>query len=382
MKTAIFVSLLACSPLFAAPSLKLVTKGLKEPIWATSTKSAPKYLYILEKPGVIKIFNQSSKTLLPTPFLDITSKIKIKMNEQGLLGMAFSPDFSKTGRFYLNYTNLKGDTHISRFTCDPKNPLQANTASEQVLLKIDQDSRNHNGGWLGFGPDNLLYIATGDGGSAFDPKNRAQDLSQLLGKILRIHVGGPAGYSIPSTNPFLNVSGARPEIYAYGLRNPWRCSWDRKTKDFYIADVGQKLKEEINFVPAGKGKGANYGWRKREGLIATPKVGADSVNQQYDPIYTYDHGAGSNQGISITGGFVYRGSVSALRGKYFFADWANPRLWSIEVKGGKATNFQDWTAPLNLHKNQIYKISSFAEDANGEMYLMDFLQGTLYKFSN
>ncbi|MDB9741636.1 PQQ-dependent sugar dehydrogenase [Akkermansiaceae bacterium] len=375
---------LSCSYTLAAPSLKLVTSGLKEPVWATSTKSAPNYFYILEKPGTIKIYDSKTRQLLSNNFIDLTANIRVKMNEQGLLGMAFCPDFSKNGEFYLYYTDTKGDTKISRFRTDPKNPVSASPASEQILLSIDQPYKNHNGGWIGFGTDRCLYIATGDGGSSFDPKNRAQDLSSHLGKLLRINVIGHKTYAIPTSNPFIKQPNIKPEIYAYGLRNPWRCCWNPSNGDFYVADVGQREKEEINVVPKSKLKGANFGWRLREGDIETPKkkVGGPNNAAYIQPVYTYGHSAAANEGLSITGGFVYRGSVKELRGKYFFADFANPRIWSINVSGNKATNFTDWTQRLKTHEQRIFRVASFAEDHAGEMYVLEFSEGKVYKFSN
>lgn len=364
----------------AAPKLKLIAKGLDRPVWATAPKYSKNYLYLVEKSGRILVQNRKTNQILPQPFLDIRNRIKIRMNEQGLLCMAFCPHFNKTGRFYLNYTNLKGDTEIVRMRCNPKNPTRANIATSERLLLIKQDSKNHNGGWLGFGPDNYLYIGMGDGGSANDPKNRAQDLSNHLGSLLRIDVSGASGYKIPKSNPFRTFPNIKPEIYAFGLRNPWRCTWDRKTKDFYIADLGQNHWEEINFVPRGKGRAANYGWRKREGLQPNPKrkVSGQRPKHNIDPIYTYSHGGGKNQGLSITGGFVYRGKIKSMQGRYFFADWINPRIWSITVKKGRATDFQDWTERFQLRKHQLTNISSFAQDPQGELYIISH-RGMIYK---
>lgn len=272
-----FILILLSSIVNGVPKLSLVTDGLQEPVWAKTTPHAPNYIYILEKPGVIQIYDKQSQKLLDSPFLDIRSKIKIKMNEQGLLGMTFCPDFNKTGMLYINYTNINGDTHISSFKCDPAVPNKAESQSENILLEIKQPYRNHNGGWIDFGPDRLLYISTGDGGAAFDPKNHAQNLSSHLGKLLRIDVIGKETYTIPPSNPFVGKENAKPEILAYGLRNPWRCCWDKETGDFYIADVGQGKKEEINFIPKGKLNGVNFGWRKREGEIATKKFNIDST---------------------------------------------------------------------------------------------------------
>jgi len=381
LRSLTLLGLIATSAL-AAPSFEPIVKGLKEPLWACAPKNETRYLWILEKAGVIKIYDKKTKKVLATPFMDITDRIRIRMNEQGLLGMTFCPNYAKTGRFYLNYTNRDGNTEIYRFVVSSKSPLKCNPASGEQLMAIKQDSRNHNGGWIDFGPDKLLYIGMGDGGSANDPKHRAQDLSSHLGKILRIDVSGARGYTVPKSNPFTEVKGAKPEIWAYGLRNPWRCSWDRKTKDFYIADVGQNKIEEINMIPAGRpSAGLNYGWRFREGNIVTPKrgVGGDRPTRNVDPVYTYTHGAKSNQGLSVTGGYVYRGKIASLRGQYFFADWVLPHIWSIKVKNGKVSQFTDWTTKIQPKNDaKITRICSFAEDPQGELYLISH-KGIIYQ---
>ena len=357
---------------------KLIASGLEEPVWAESPTGMPDRLWIVEKSGTIRIldFKSGERTL----FLDIRDRIKIKMNEQGLLGMAFSKDYTISGRFYVYYTNQKGNSEIVRFTASGEKIDKCDASTGELLLEIPQRAKNHNGGWIDFGPDGYLYISTGDGGSAFDPKNHGQDLTTHLGKILRIDVSPETGYAIPPDNPFIDQGKAKPEIYAYGLRNPWRCSWDRKTNDFYIADVGQRAWEEINFMPAGKGSGANYGWRLREGLIASPKkgVGGEKPNKAIDPIYVYEHSGGLFSGVSVTGGYVYRGSIESIQGKYFFADFANPRVWSFEVKDGKAVNPEDWTDRLKPDEGRLNKIASFAEDHDGELLIIS-LGGDIFK---
>ncbi|MGB1260408.1 MAG: PQQ-dependent sugar dehydrogenase, partial [Akkermansiaceae bacterium] len=257
-------------------------------------------------------------------------------------------------------------------TCD--------ASSRELLLTFKQDYKNHNGGWIGFGPDGYLYIGTGDGGAGNDPKQRAQDLSQYLGKLLRLDVSPAKGYKIPRDNPFKNRSSAKAEIFAYGLRNPWRCSWDSKTGDLYIADVGQNKWEEVNFMPAGKGKGANYGWRLREGLIATPSksIGGDKPSRAVDPVHVYYHGRKDNEGLSITGGYVYRGPIKSLQGKYFYADYANPRIWSFEMKNGKAHNHEDWTERFKCNGKKISAIASFGEDHAGNLLLISH-GGNIYQ---
>ncbi|MEJ6573132.1 MAG: PQQ-dependent sugar dehydrogenase [Akkermansiaceae bacterium] len=352
--------------------------GFKKAVWAESPIGVKDYLWVVEKEGTIRILNR--KNGKKSDFLDIKDLIKIKMNEQGLLGFAFSKDYLQSGRFYVYYTNTEGNTEICRFIAHGAGMRKCNASTRELLLTFNQNARNHNGGWIGIGPDGYLYIAAGDGGSGNDPKAHGQDLSTHLGKLLRIDVSPKKGYRIPADNPFKNQSKAKPEIYAYGLRNPWRCSWDRKTKDFFIGDVGQNLMEEINYMPAGKGNGANYGWRLREGNVATPKkgVGGPKPKGVIDPIYTYKRGGGKTQGVSVTGGYVYRGPIKSLQGKYFFADFANPRIWSFEVSHGKMTKFEDWTDRFKPENGKIKTIASFGEDSDGNLLIIS-LSGSIYQ---
>ena len=369
----ILISGLACLGCNAAKEdigVKLIGEGFKRPVWAESPKGVKNHLWVLEKTGKIKILDtQSGKTSL---FLDVTDQITSKSNEQGLLGLAFASDYLSTGRFYLYYTNPKGDTEICRYIAHGDDKRSCKASSRELLLTFKQDFRNHNGGWIGFGPDGYLYVGTGDGGAANDPKKRAQDLDSYLGKLLRLDVSSEKGYKSPKDNPFIGKSNAKPEIYAYGLRNPWRCSWDSKTNDFFIADVGQNKWEEINYMPAGKGNGANYGWRPREGEIATPKkgVGGDKPKGAIEPVYVYPHNSSSRGGLSVTGGYVYRGPIQSLQGKYFFADYARPHIWSFEVNNGQMTNFEDWSKQLAPSKGKISNITSFGQDAEGNLLII------------
>ena len=349
-----------------APALKAVKiiDGLDSPVFLTAPNESTDALYILEKPGRIMVYDRKTKKILPTPFLDIRKQIKIKMNEQGLLGMAFSPNYQTDRRFYLYYTNTKGDTQVSRFTHQTNNE----DITEEKLLTVDQDFKNHNGGWIGFGPDNYLYIGLGDGGSRNDPKQRAQDLSQHLGKLLRIDVSSKIGYTIPKNNPFLSDPNALKEIYAYGLRNPWRCTWDLQTNQLYIGDVGQNQSEEINAVTSEKLKGANFGWRAREASSATPtdSVGGPKPDGAVDPIFEYKHSIGR----SITGGYVYRGKIKSIQGHYFYADWVKPKIWSIVFDGKKVTSEHEWTYQFAQSGREINQISSFGRDPQGELYII------------
>lgn len=378
MKGPILLLLCLTLGLNAEITTRLVSDGLKLPVWAGAPAGNQSQLWILEKKGTIRILDKRSGQ--KTAFLDIKSRVGSRGNEEGLLGLAFDPNYLQNGRFYLNLTNPKGFTEIIRFTAHGPDKRHCNPKTAEVLLSYKQDYRNHNGGWIGFGPDGYLYIGNGDGGSANDPKNRSQDLESYLGKLLRIDVSPEKGYQIPKDNPFINNAKAKPEIFAYGLRNPWRCSWDRQTGDFYIGDVGQNAWEEINFMPAGQGAGANYGWRRREGRIATPKkkVGGPKPSANIDPIYVYQHGSGKREGVSVTGGYVYRGPIKSLQGKYFFADYANPRIWSFEVQKQQARKFEDWTDRLSYQGKAIRSISSFAQDNDGHLYIISY-SGSIYQ---
>jgi len=372
----LFSFLITCAG--AKITTELLGDGFKLPVWASAPEGTKNLLWVVEKKGTIRILDRS--TGKKHDFLDITSRVGSKGNEEGLLGLAFSKDYLKSGRFYLYLTSPKMFTEVIRMTAHGKGMRQCDPATAEVIITFKQPYRNHNGGWIGFGPDGYLYIGTGDGGSANDPKDNSQNLGSHLGKMLRIDVSPEKGYKIPSDNPFKNNSKAKPEIYAYGLRNPWRCSWDRKTKDFYIGDVGQNAWEEIDFMPAGRGKGANYGWRLREGIVPTPKkkVGGDRPPKAIDPIYVYKHGSGPRDGVSVTGGYVYRGPIKSLQGKYFFADYANPRIWSFVVKNGKLTQFEDWTDRLKSPKGKIKSICSFGEDLQGNLLIISY-KGMIYQ---
>ena len=357
---------------------KLLASGFDEPIWAESPSGLPESLWVVEKPGTIQILDLASGQR--TRFLDIKERITVRMNEQGLLGMAFSKDYLSSGRFYVYYTNTKGDSEIVRFQAHGDNKKQCNPSSGELLLTIPQNARNHNGGWLGFGPDGHLYISVGDGGKGFDPEDHGQDLSTHLGKILRIDVSGDSGYSIPTDNPFIDTPEALPEIFAYGLRNPWRCSWDSVTSNFYIADVGQTKHEEINCTSHDDSRGANFGWRLREGFAQTPRknIGGDKPAKAIEPVYTYEHASGDFNGVSVTGGYVYRGAIKSLQGQYFFADYANPRIWSFQVIDGKAENLQDWTDRLKPSQGKLNRIASFGQTDDGELLIIS-LGGDLFK---
>jgi glucose/arabinose dehydrogenase len=322
-------------------------------------------LFIVEKQGTIRIFRDGA--LLSTPFLDITDRVGSSASEQGLLGLAFHPDYTSNGFFFVNYTNRQGDTVVSRFSVSPNNPDRAEPDSEVNVLTIGQPARNHNGGNLAFGPDGYLYIGMGDGGGAGDTFGNGQNRQSLLGKMLRIDVD-ELPYLIPPDNPFVAASNTRPEIWAWGLRNPWRFSFDRLTGDLYIADVGQDAYEEVNYQPAESSGGENYGWPVMEGFHCYGG-GLCSEEGLTLPVAEYDHSAG----CSITGGYVYRGQqYPALSGVYLFSDYCSGTLW-----GMAQTADGSWEVAA-LGQAGINP-SSFGEDEAGELYILDLSGGALYQ---
>jgi len=349
-----------------------IIQDLKKPVYMTAPSGSNDFLYFLEKEGRIMVYDRNEKKLLSEPFLDIRDKITIRMNEQGLLGMAFSPSYSSDGLFYLYYTDNEGDTQVSRFHTLTKNGV----IKEEKLISVKQDFKNHNGGWIGFGPDGNLYIALGDGGAGNDPKNRAQDMKSHLGKLLRIDVSSKKGYTIPNDNPYVSDSNVLDEIYAFGLRNPWRCSWDEATNRFYIADVGQNAWEEVNVVTQNQLKGGDFGWRMREATHKTvsKKAGGKKPKDAIDPVFEYPR----SEGRSITGGYVYQGKIPTLKGHYFFADFVTNKIWSFQYDGEKTTNEKRWESILVDDGKPIRSISSFGVDPQGELYLVSH-SGKVFK---
>lgn len=355
----------AFSVLPAAPQWKLIANGLDRPTGMADPADGSGRLLILEQPGRIRVYQNGA--ILPQPFLDITDRINSTGNEQGLLGIALHPQYHANGFFYVNYTDLNGDTVIARFKVS-SNPDLADPASEKDLLHVKQPFPNHNGGSMVFGPDGLLYMGLGDGGSQGDPNLNGQSLNTYLAKLLRIDVDHGDPYAIPADNPFAK-GGGLPEIWAYGLRNPWRFSFDRQTGDLYIADVGQDLYEEIDYLPAGSKGGVNFGWSYREGFHAykgTPPAGL----KLQDPVYEYSHAVG---GCSVTGGYVYRGSLNPdLKGVYIYGDYCTGLVWGLKRGAdGKWLNSQLFATGLN--------ISSFGEDQAGELYMLDLRNGGVYR---
>jgi glucose/arabinose dehydrogenase len=321
-------------------------------------------LFVVEQPGRIRIIRDDR--LLDRPYLDIVEKVSTSGNERGLLSVAFHPDYAANGQFFVNYTRQPdGATVIERYTVSPNDPDRADDQSGKVTLVIAQPEANHNGGQLQFGPDGYLYIGMGDGGGAGDRHGsigNGQDLKALLGKILRIDVTNQDTYVIPATNPF------GTEVWAYGLRNPWRFSFDRSTGDLYMADVGQNAYEEVNFQPASSSGGENYGWRIMEGTHCfDPRQGCDQSGLVL-PVAEYSHDMG---GCSVTGGYVYRGlTYPALQGVYFLGDYCSGIIWSLQRDGDQ----WQMTKLLGSEVN----ISSFGEDVNGELYVVDH-GGAIYQ---
>ena len=362
--------MLCCSPsdtTDAGPPPELqatvVAEGLASPVHLTAPDGDGR-LFIVEQAGRIRIVRNGQ--LLATPFLDIASKVR-SGGEQGLLGLAFHPDYASNRFFYVNYTDANGDTRIERYTALAGDPDRADGSSAKLLLSVDQPFANHNGGLLVFGPDDMLYIGMGDGGSGGDPQGHGQNLNTLLGALLRIDVDGGDPYAIPSANPFRGQAGRRGEIWAYGLRNPWRFAFDRQASMLYIADVGQNRLEEINAVPSTQG-GVNYGWNIMEGSEC---FGGGSCTRTglTLPVAEYDH----TQGCSVTGGHVYRGrALSALAGHYFYADYCRGWVRSFRLVSGSATEQREWAL------GDLGSILSFGEDANRELYILSS-NGRVYR---
>lgn len=339
--------------------LQQVASGLSSPLYLTAPPGDVSRLFIVEQTGAIRIVKDG--TLLGVPFLDISAQVVVG-GEQGLLGLAFDLDYATTGRFVVHYTDLAGDTRLSTFQISA-DPDIADAASQQIILTADQPYPNHNGGQVVFGPDGFLYMGLGDGGSQNDPEGRGQNLSDLLGSILRLDLHAGTSYSVPVDNPFVGQAGIRPEIWSFGLRNPWRFSFDRATGDLYIADVGQNRFEEVDVAPAteGSGRGANYGWNIMEGFQCLSGEACDQ-NGLTLPVFEYSHA----QGCSITGGYVYRGSaVANLQGLYFFADYCEGWVRSFRYASGTALELTDWPT---LRPGG--PITSFGEDAAGELYVL------------
>jgi len=340
-------------------SWKLVTEGLNQPL--DLQHAGDDRLFIVEKGGTIRVVEGG--VLRPKPFLDIRDRVGSRGSEQGLLGLAFHPLFSANGFFFVNYTDLKGNTVVSRFRVSA-DPAYADPGSERIILQVPQPYPNHNGGALAFGPDAMLYIGLGDGGAEGDPLGNGQRLDTLLGKILRVDVDSAEPYAIPANNPFA-LGGGRPEIWAYGLRNPWRFSFDPRTGDMFVGDVGQDKWEEIDYLAAGSPGGTNFGWNLREG--AHPYK-SEATSGLTDPIAEYSHA----EGCSVTGGVVVRSpSLPEWNGIYLFGDYCSGRIWGLLRDSNGA-----WQKQVLYHTD--FSIVSFGVDSKGEVYLVD-LNGAIYR---
>ncbi|MEM5787000.1 MAG: PQQ-dependent sugar dehydrogenase [Syntrophobacteraceae bacterium] len=366
--TGILLSFLLSTPCNARELIefKNIASGLDSPTSITTAPDNSGRLFVTLQRGRVMILKGDRPASM---FLDLSSLVSC-CGERGLLSIAFHPDYSRNGFFFVNYTDKKGDTVVARYRVS-SNPDRGDRASAQVILRADQPYPNHNGGLVLFGPDRYLYIGMGDGGSAGDPGNRAQNLGTLLGKMLRIDVNGPSAYSIPPDNPFLDNPSAKPEIWAYGLRNPWKFSFDRQTGDMLIADVGQDKLEEVNFQPAASKGGENYGWRLMEGSRCFNPATNCNQGDLVLPITEYAHPLG----CSITGGFVYRGkSIPALQGVYLYGDYCSGIIWGARpVSGGKWEARQVAETP--------YRISTFGEDSEGEVYFADYSGKGIFKIT-
>ncbi len=380
-----FGLLLLSRTFFAQPNLIFTPiTNVSNAVDITGAGDGSKRLFIVDQSGIIRIFNQNTSTLVAANYLDITGPVLFS-GEQGLLGLTFHPNFEVNGYFYVNYINNSGDTQVSRFTAAfPTSNTPVDAGTELIILTIDQPagSTNHKGGDMNFGPDGYLYIAVGDGGGSGDPGNRAQNPQELLGKMLRIDVDNPSGgnnYGIPASNPFVGAQTPvdyRDEIWALGVRNPWRFSFDRSTGDMYIADVGQGQWEEVDFQSAASTGGANYGWRCYEGGHDFNTAGCLPMGSYTSPVFEYGHGA--NGGQSITGGFVYRGSqVTALSGWYVCSDYVSGNFWLLQYNG------TSWVSDFQSNAEVgVTNITSFGEDDAGELYATRLSGGVIYKVTS
>ena len=355
------------NPALTTVRLDKVLGSLASPTDAKPANDGSGRLFVVEKAGTIHIVRNGA--LLPTPYLSITPLVRSAESERGLLGVAFHPKYKTNGQFYVYYTENTGDLIIARYKVS-SNPDVADPNSGQELLRIaHRSAANHNGGNLVFGPDGYLYIGTGDGGGSGDTYGNSQNSNALLAKLLRIDVDSGSPYGIPKDNPFVNRAGFRPEIWAWGLRNPWRFSFDRVTNDLFIADVGQNTYEEVDFQPASSMGGENYGWNKMEATHCFPPGAPCSAAGFVLPVAEYAHGGGD---CSITGGYIYRGTAQpALNGAYFFADYCTGHFWSL-VRSADGT----WQMTDQLKAG--FAISSFAQDEAGEIYVLNIGDGEMY----
>ena len=370
-----FIILLAITTIFlnAQPNIttQTVYTNFNQPL--ALTHAGDERIFIVQKEGKIICINTLTEERYT--FLDIENLVSTNANERGLLGLAMDPDFQNNGHFFVNYTNNQGNTVIARFSLDSNNPLIASSASKLEIMTINQTYSNHNGGCIAFGKDNYLYIGNGDGGSSGDPQNASQNPQSLLGKMLRIDVSEATEnepYINPADNPYINDPAVRDEIWAFGLRNPWRFSFDKNNGDLWIGDVGQNVWEEVDYVPFEAFDTApNFGWRCYEGFAPYNTNNCETANSYDEPVVVYNN---DNDGCSITGGFVYRGcQYPNLYGYYLYIDYCSGRIWGIDADGDDLSNDE------LLGNFSNFNFASFGEDSNGELYLIGIANGTIYK---
>jgi len=362
-----------------------IATGLNRPVYATAAPGLPNHLFVVEKRGVIKVIDLTTNTVLATPFLDINAVVVNPTSgndERGLLGLAFHPDYATNRLFYVDYVNNSSNTVIALYKADAGG-ITANPATATIMKTIIQPQTNHNGGCLQFGPDGMLYIGMGDGGGGGDQHGtigNGQNLGTLLGKILRLDVNIASPF-VPADNPFVGPGDPLDEIWAFGVRNPWRFSFDRATGDLYIADVGQGSWEEVDFAPSTSTGGENYGWRCMEGNAcftspSGPNCTCNGPNLT-DPVFVYSHG-GAPFRCSIDGGYVYRGlNIPGENGNYFYGDFCSGQIWSFKIVGGAATGNTQ-----RFGFGSAFDLTSFGEDTQGELYLVSGIgttNGTIRK---
>ena len=379
--------------IFADLGVDKIAGGFDKPTYVLPVPGSPNKIIVLEQKGIARLVINGSVT--KTPFLDIKDRVHRPLfpgDEMGFLGFAFDPGYQDNNYFYVHYNDKDDNTIISRFTVNGK---LADKSSEKIILKLAQPYSNHNGGTIEFRKDGYLYIGLGDGGSAGDPENRAQDPSNLFGNILRIDVDTDKPYVSPKSNPFVKYRKFKDEIWAYGLRNPWRFSFDALTGDMIIGDVGQYLWEEINIEYFGDEGGKNYGWNIMEGNHCYPEDVDECYNEEFTlPAFEYPNNANyaktlfgikqaNMDGCSITGGYVYRGSnIPDLYGRYIFGDYCTGKLWSIKIEEGKGSDVIEHTSSImkSMGKREFY-LSSFGQDNNNELFIIDY-NGTIYRLVN
>ena len=378
--------------IFSDIGAEKIASGFDKPVFISSIPNSKDSHVVLEQKGTVRIVKKNQ--VMRSYFLDIRDRVHKPLfpgDEMGLLGLAFDPNFEINNNVYVHYNDKNDNTIISRFKV--YNGI-ASKVSEKIILQIKQPYSNHNGGTITFGLDGYLYIGLGDGGSAGDPEKRAQDLSNLFGSILRIDINTDDNYLIPKDNPFINIKNAKSEIWSYGLRNPWRFSFDKLTGDMIIGDVGQSLWEEINFEPFLSKGGKNYGWNILEGNHCYPEDSKCSSDGLTMPSFEYPNNANyaktlfgikqpNMDGCSITGGYVYRGDkLKGMNGKYIFGDYCTGKIWSINISEGNGENLENHTTSImnSIGKKEFY-LSSFGQNNDGEIFIVDY-NGTIYKLVN